>query len=119
MLPSLGRSWASEINHWQKLQNHPARIIASSRYDAPSKMLIKQLGWRAIEEMIQYESRVMAYKSVNGLAPKDIFTRISENPSYELHSTAANLYIPKQHTANGHKGFSFRDQNCLSASQLR
>ena len=31
---------ASEINHLQKLQNRAARIITSSRYDAPSKMLI-------------------------------------------------------------------------------
>ena len=30
-------------------------------------MLIKQLGWKKIEEMIQYQSRVMVYKSVKGL----------------------------------------------------
>ena len=68
--PVWGVAGASEINHLQKLQNRAARIIASSRYDAPSKMLIKQLGWRTIEEVIQYESRVMAYKSVKGLAPQ-------------------------------------------------
>ena len=84
-------------------------------------MLIKQLGWRTIEEMIQYESRVMVYKSENGLAPQylqDIFTRNSENPSYELRSTATDLHIPKQNTASGQKGFSFRGSklwNSLSA----
>ena len=59
-----------QLNHLQKVQNRAARIITSSRYDAPNKMLIKQLGWKKIEEMIQYQSRVMVYKSVNGLAPQ-------------------------------------------------
>ena len=96
--PVWGVAGVSEINHLQKLQNCAARIITNSRYDAPSKMLIKQLGWRTIEEMIEYESRVMVYKSVNGLAPQylqDIFNRNSENPSYELRSTATDLHIPK------------------------
>ena len=119
--PVWGVAGASEINHLQKLQNRAARIITSSSYDAPSKMLIKQLGWRTIEEIIQYESRVMVYKSVNGLAPQylqDIFTRNSENPSYELRSTATDLHIPKRNTASGQKGFSFRGSklwNSLSA----
>ena len=86
-----------------------------------NNILIKQLGWRTIEEMIQYESRVMVYKSVNGLAPQylqDIFTRNSENPSYELRSTATDLHIPERNTTSGQKGFSFRGSklwNSLSA----
>ena len=59
--PVWGVVGASEINHLQKLQNRAARIITSSRYDAPSKMLIKQLGRRTIEEMIQYESRELGF----------------------------------------------------------
>ena len=109
--PVWGVAGVSEINHLQKLQNRAARIITSSRYDAPSKMFIKQLRWRTMEEMIQYESRVMVYKLVNGLAPQylqGIFTRNSEDPSYELRSTATDLHIPKRNTANGQKGFSFR-----------
>ena len=109
--PVWGVAGASEINHLQKLQNRAARIITSSRHNAPSKMLIKQLGWGTIEEMIQYESRVMVYKSVNGLAPQylhDILTRSSEIPSFELRSTATDLHIPKRNTTNGQNGFSFR-----------
>ena len=105
--PVWGVAGPSAINHLQKIKNRAARIITSSRYDAPSKMLIKQLGWRTIKEMIQYESRVMVYKAVNGLAPQylqDIFTRNSENPFYELRSTATDLHM----MANDQKGFSFR-----------
>ena len=48
----------------------------------------------------------MVYKAVNGLAPQylqDIFTRNSENPFYELRSTATDLHM----MANDQKGFSF------------
>ena len=109
--PVWGVAGATEISHLQKLQNRAARIITNSRYDAPSDNLIKQLGWSKIDEMIQYESRVMVYKSVNELAPhnlNDLFIRNIENPSYELRNTATDLQIPKRYTANGQKGFSFR-----------
>ena len=108
--PVWGVAGATEISHLQKLQNRAARIITNSRCDAPSDNLIKLLGWRKIDEMIQYESRVMVYKSINELAPHylhDLFIRNIENPSYELRNTATDLQIPKRHTANGQKGFSF------------
>ena len=113
---------ASEINHLQKLQTHAARIITSSRYDAPSKMLIKQLGWRTIKEMIQYESRVMVYKSVDGLAPQyfqDIFTRNSANPSYELVALLLIFISQNEIRPMVKKGSRSREQNCGTASQLR
>ena len=109
--PVCGVAGASEINHLQKLQNRAARIITNSRYDAPSNNLIRQLGVKKIDEMIQCEARVMVYKSVNGLAQHhlhDLFTRNIKPPSYELCNTATDLRIPKRNTANGQKGFSFQ-----------
>ena len=110
-MPSLGRSWNIRNNLLQKLQNRAARIITNSRCDASSNNFIKQLGWRKIDEVIQYEARVMVYKSVNGLAPHylhDLFTRNIENPSYLLRSTATDRGMPKRNAANGQKWFSFR-----------
>ena len=109
--PVWGVAGANEINHLQELWNRAARIITNSRCDAPSDNLIKQFGWRKIDEMIQYESQFMVYKSINGLAPyylHDLFIRNIANPSYELHNTATVLQIPKRNTANGQKGFSCR-----------
>ena len=99
--PVLGVAGASEINNLNKLQNHAARIITNSRHDAPSNNLIRQLGWRKIDEMIQYEARVMVCKYVNGLAPHylhDLFTRNIENPSYELRNTTTDLRFSKRNT---------------------
>ena len=115
-----GVARATEISHLQKLQNCAARIITNSRYDAPSDNHIKRLGWRKIDEMIQFESRVIVYKSINGLAPHylhDLFIRNIAYPPYELRKTTTDLQIPKGNTANGQKGFSFKGAklwNCLS-----
>ena len=42
----------TEIKRLQKLQNRAARIVSGSSFDAPSKPLIKELGWRTIDELI-------------------------------------------------------------------
>ena len=75
------------------------RIITSSRHDAPSKILIKLLGWRTIGEIIEYQSQVMGIKPVNGLAPQyfcELFIRNCTNPAYGLRSTIIGLQILKK-----------------------
>ena len=102
---------AAEIHQLQKLQNRAARIITGSNYDAPSKPLIESLGWKTINDMIQFESRVMVFKSLNRLTPQylsDLFVANSTNPSYNLRSTDTNLTLPKRNTSTGQKSFSYR-----------
>ena len=60
----------TEIQQLQKLQNPAARIITGSNYDVPSKPLIKDLGCKTIETLIQYELQIIVCKSINGLAPQ-------------------------------------------------
>ena len=55
------------------------------------------MGWETIEELIQYETQIMVFKSVNGLAPKylaDLFVANSTNYSYNLRSTALDCRLP-------------------------
>ena len=40
-----------------------------SSCDTPGRPLIKGLGWKTIEELISYESKIMVFKSLNELAP--------------------------------------------------
>ena len=59
----------TEISKLQKLQNRAARIITNSSFDASSKPLIQNLGWKTVNDMIKHESRTMVYKSINNIAP--------------------------------------------------
>ena len=102
---------AAEIHQLQKLQNRASRIITGSNYDAPSKPLIESLGWKTINDMIQFESRVMVFKSLNRLTPKylsDLFVANSTNPSYNLRSKDTDLTLPKRKNSIGQKSFSYR-----------
>ena len=100
----------AEIQQLQKLQNRAARIITGSNYDAPSKPLIKDLGWKTIKDLIQYELQIIVYKSRNGLASQylyNMFVANSSDSSYNLRNTATDLKLPKKTSSNGQKGLSY------------
>ena len=101
----------TEIQQLQKLQNRAARIITGSNFAAPSKPLIKGLGWKTIEDLIQYESQLIVFKSRNGLAPQylfDMFVASSADSRYNLRNTATDLRLPKKNPTNGQMGFSYK-----------
>ena len=101
----------TEISKLQKLQNRAARIITNSSFDASSKPLIQNLGWKTVNDMIKHESRTMVYKSINNIAPpymNDMFTRNSQDATRQLRNTNTDLKLPKKRTCNGQKSFSFR-----------
>jgi len=60
---------ATEIQQLQKLQNRAARIIKGSNSNAPSKPLLEISSWNTIKEMIQFDSQIMVFLEINGLAP--------------------------------------------------
>ena len=101
----------TEKNHLQKLQNRAARIITNSSFDAPDIPLVRSLGWKTIEELIAHESELMVFKSIHGLAPdymSDLFTKISQLTSHNLHNISTDLCLPQKRSSNGLKSFSYR-----------
>ena len=68
------------LDELQKQQNHAARIVTNSSYEASSLPLIKSLEWLTIKEMIVFETATTVYKSLHGLAPEyiQLFTKLSE-----------------------------------------
>ena len=110
-----------EIYQLQKLQNRAARVITNSSFDAPSRPLIQELGWKTIEELINFETKTMVYKSLHQLAPEylcSLFTRNAQCASHSLRNTEIDLRLPKKNTANGQNVFLIERQNCGIASQL-
>ena len=64
-----GYSGSTEINRLQKLQNRAARIVINNSFDTPSHHLIEKLGWKTINEVMDFESKTIVFKSLNELAP--------------------------------------------------
>ena len=105
-------SGLAEIQQLQKVQNRAARIITGSNYDAPNKPFIKDLGWKRIENVIQYELQIVVYKFRNGRALQylyNMFVAKSSDSSYNLRGTETDLKLPKQTSPNGQKGLSYSD----------
>ena len=110
-----------ELDQLQKLQNRAARVITNSSFDAPSRPLIQELGWKTIEELINGETKTMVFKSLHDLAPeylRSLFTRNSQCSVHALRNTVTDLKLPRKNSANGQKCFSYRGAklwNSLSA----
>lgn len=96
----------------QKLQNRAARIVSNSSYDTSATLLIKNLKWLTVSDMIKSETATVTYKAITGLAPSylsDLFTKNSDrNIDISLRNAATDLYIPKMTTCKGQKAISFR-----------
>ena len=106
-----GCAGSTDTNQLQKLQNRAARIITNSSFDTPSRPLIAELGWQTIEELIDNESKIMVFKSLNDLAPQylcNLFTKKSACSSHNLRNTESDLRLPKKMSATGQKCFSYR-----------
>ena len=110
-----------ELDQLQKLQNRAARVLTNSSFDAPSRPLIQELGWKTIEELINGETKTMVFKSLHDLAPeylRSLFTRNSQCSVHALRNTVTDLKLPRKNSANGQKCFSYRGAklwNSLSA----
>ena len=92
----------------QKLQNHAAMMITNSSFDTPSRPLIKGLGWKTVEELASGESKTMAFKSLDELAPQylcNLFTQNSSCSSYSLRDTGSDLRLPMKKSANRQRYF--------------
>ena len=65
----------------QKIHNRAARIVTNSPFDKASLPLISQLWWLSMQEMVDFETTTMVYRSLHGLAPpymQDMFHKVSD-----------------------------------------
>ena len=107
-----GFSGVPDTSQLQKLQNRATRIVTGSGFDTPSQPLIKELGWKTVDQLITSETNIMVYKSLHELAHKcmcNLFTRASHVTSKGLRNTATDLRLSKKNSKTGQKCFSFGD----------
>ena len=52
-----------------KLQKRAIHIVTNSDSEAPSKPLFQRLGWMTVTQRADYQTAVLVFKSLHGLAP--------------------------------------------------
>ena len=95
----------------RKLQNHAARIMTFSPYDASADNLLTSLAWKKLEAQQKIQTAAMVYNSPNGLAPQylnSLFCYRNEVSSYSLRNSKGKLAIPLPHTNYVKNSFSYR-----------
>ena len=92
-------------------KNSAAQIVTGKSFDTPCQPLIKELGWKTIDQLITSETNIMVYKSLHELAPQytcRLSTRTSQLTSRCLRNTLNDLRLPKKSLKTSFKCFSFR-----------
>ena len=95
----------------QKLQNRAARVLTSSSYDANADDLIARLGWNKLDVQFKFQTAVMVYKSLNGLALdylRTMFSSRSDTCAYSLRGSTGKLTVPLPRTNFLKNSFSYR-----------
>ena len=69
----------TKLNNLQKLQNRAARIVTGSPFDSLAAPLLQRLGWLSVDRLAHRETSTMVYKSLNGLAPNNLYNRLLRN----------------------------------------
>ena len=94
---------------YKSLNTELLEFLTNSSFGTPSRLLIDMLGFKAIEQLIADESKIMVFKSFHDLAPPylcDLFTRNSNSSSYALRNTVSDLKLPKK-SCNEQRCFSY------------
>ena len=92
--PVWGCVGTTTLQKLQKLQNRAARLATNSCFDAPSEPLIQEMGWLAIEQLIQLETVKSVYKALHNEAPlhmKELFLKLSDTQNKELRNFSTDL----------------------------
>ena len=107
-----GSCGETRLRALQKLPNRAARIVSHSSYNISASLLIKNLKWLNVTDMIKCETATMTYEAITGLIPSylsNLFTKNTHrNIDINLRNAANDLYIPRMTTCKGQKAISYR-----------
>lgn len=100
----------TNIKKLQKVQNFAARIVTRTRKFDHITPVLHQLKWLPIQQQLLYRDALMTYKSVYGLAPTYLCTKLSKR--METHDRFTrnrdSLNIPLYRSASGQRSFKYR-----------
>ena len=83
----------------QKLQNRAARVLTYSNYDAHVNNLFELLRWKSLVSQRQIERATMVFKSLQGLAPEYLCSKIVHRDSgYCLRDSVNKVNVPQPRT---------------------
>ena len=77
LMPLYGGCPEYLLNSLQILQNRAARLVTKSGWYTPSAVMLQQVGWLNVHQLITYHSLVLVYKTRQEKKPVYIYEKIS------------------------------------------
>ncbi len=114
LLPRMESCEITTKDKLQKLQNRDARIVTNSPYNTSALPIIKQLGWKTVNDLIEIECLKMLYKSTHNEAPSYLaclFDKWSETSSWKLRNINTDLSVRLLQTTCGQNTSLLEEQN--------
>ena len=74
----------------QVVQNKAARIVTRSGKRTPVKQLLNQCGWLSVAQLGVFHSLVLMYKILHTKSPRYLYSKLSNESTLNLRSTANN-----------------------------
>ena len=78
------------INSLQVLQNKAARIITKLGWGTRTSVLLKQLGWLSIKQLIDYHSLILVFKVNQNKKPAYLHGKFKQNFGYRTRQATGN-----------------------------
>ena len=74
----------------QTLQNRAARLVTNSNWYTPSSIMLSQIGWLNVRQMIIFHSLVLVFKTKQDKKPVYLYNKISTRFNVETRLAATN-----------------------------
>ena len=93
----------------QVLQNNLNRVLLNAKYDTPTEVLLKETNSLSVQQMIAYQSAVLAYKIINSGKPSYIADRMQRiEAGLDLRGSKGKIRLVKRKLAITKEGFIYR-----------
>ena len=77
LMPVYGGCAEYLLDALQILQNRAARLVTKSSWYTPSAIMLQQVGWLSVRQMVSYYSLIILFKAKQNKVPYHIYDRIS------------------------------------------
>ena len=90
LIPLYGGCPEYLLSSLQTLQNRAARIVTKSSWFTPTCIMLSQVGWLNVKQMITYHSLVLIFKAKQDRKPVYLYNQISKSFNFNTRLAVTN-----------------------------
>ena len=105
----------NDNNSLQVLKNKLNRLLLNARYDTPTSQLLEETDSLSVQQMIAYQTAVMAYKVLTSKKPEYLADKLKIlNVGGSLRKKTGSISLPRYSLSISREGFLYRASTILN-----